>query len=392
MTSRRARITAIIVTALMLWGFPRAAGAVRLKEISSVQGVRDNPLIGYGLVVGLMGTGDKNNTQFTVRSLVNMLKRLGVAVTPEKVQVKNVAAVMVTAKLPPFIRPGQKIDALVSSVGDAKSLQGGTLLMTPIKGADGRIYAVAQGPISVGGYSFGGSSGTNVLQNHPTVGTITNGALVERPAPFDLPDGKGVRFILDRADFTTARRAALALNQRLGPGMARCIDARTLELSLPEGYVERAAEFIALAESVEVVPDTTGRIVLDERTGTVIMGEQVRVDPVAIAQGGLTVIIQERPEVSQPLPFSPAAPQGAAVQPGQLPGVDLAPGGQTVVAPRTDIQVEEGSDGVALFNGGVTIGQLVKALNAIGASPRQLITIFQAIDRAGALRAHLEII
>lgn len=375
---------------LLLFVFPDAGGAARLKEISSIQGVRENPLIGYGLVAGLQGSGDKDNTDFTVQSLTNMLQRMGIQVSPDDVKVKNVAAVMVTAELPAFARPGQAIDVVVSSLGDAKSLLGGTLLLTPLRGPDGLVYAVAQGPVSVGGFTFGGASGGRVQQNHPTVAKIPNGAVVEREVAVAVDGKTTFRLALHRADFTTAQRAVQAINARWGPSTANCVDARTLEIHVPESHHSRVGEFLALAESIEIQPDTTGKIVLDERTGTVVMGERVRVDPVAIAQGGLTVIIKERPEVYQPLPFSPES-TGGGVTTDETTGAVLAPGGQTVVVPRSEVQVEEKSENVVLLQGGVSIGELVAALNAIGMTPRQLITILQAIHRAGALHADLEL-
>lgn len=367
------------------------ASAVRLKEISSIQGIRDNPLVGYGLVVGLQGTGDQSNTQFTVQSLTNMLRRMGIQVPPDAVKVKNVAAVMVTAHLPPFARIGQTIDGLVSSVGDAKSLQGGTLLLTQLRGPDGEVYAVCQGPVSVGGFTFGGNSGGRIQQNHPTVGTVANGVTVEREVSVPIEGKTAFRILLHREDFTTARRAAEAINARLGDGAAKCLDSRTIELSVPTGHSGSISDFLAAVEGVALTPDTSGKIILDERTGTVVMGERVRIDPVAIAQGGLTVIIKESPEVSQPGAFAPRPPSGSGPAPGPGSGADMAPGGQTVVVPRTEIQAEERSARVVLLQGGVSIGELVRALNAIGATPRQLITILQAIHRAGALHAHLEV-
>jgi flagellar P-ring protein precursor FlgI len=325
------RLWEVILILILALPWPTAVQAVRLKEIADIQGVRENPLIGYGLIVGLQGTGDKNNTQFTVQSLANMLQRLGIQVPADQVKVKNVAAVMVTAKLLPFVRPGQRLDVQVASIGDAQSLRGGTLLMTPLRGTDGQAYAVAQGPVSVGGFAFGGASGGTVQQNHPTVGTIPNGAIVERQVAVPL-EGKSVfRFVLHRADFTTAQHAAQAIGARWGEDAVHSLDARTLEVRVPEAYRSRVGEFLALTETVEVQPDASGRIILDERTGTVVMGEMVRVDPVAIAQGGLTVIIKERPEVSQPLPFS-SSPSGAAgPTTAKGSGAEFAPGGQTVV-------------------------------------------------------------
>lgn len=375
---------------LNFWPLHASAG-VRLKEISSIEGIRSNPLVGYGLVVGLQGSGDQNNTQFTVHSLANMLQRMGIRVPPEAVKVKNVAAVMVTTQLPAFARQGQSLDVQVASIGDAKSLQGGTLLLTPLHGPDGQVYVLAQGAVSVGGFTFGGASGGKVQQNHPTVGIVPNGGTVEKEVRSSFGQKDIFKLVLHQEDFTTAQRAARALNNKLGPGVARTIDGRTLELVVPSAFEGRQAEFLAAAEAVEIQPDASGKVILDERTGTVIMGERVRIDPVAVAQGGLTVIIKETPEVVPAAPFSPKAPKGAQPSSGATTGADMAPGGQTVVAPRSDVKVEEKGQGVTLLQGGVTIAELVRALNAIGANPRQLITILQAIHKAGALHATLEV-
>jgi len=390
MACRRRSWLRLCLVVLFLWPWTEAQ-AVRLKEISSIEGVRSNPLVGYGLVVGLQGSGDQNNTLFTVHSLANMLQRMGIRVPPEAIKVKNVAAVMVTAQLPAFVRQGQSLDVQVSSLGDAKSLQGGTLLLTPLHGPDGQVYVLAQGAVSVGGFSFGGASGGRVQQNHPTVGIVPNGGIVEREVRSSFGQKDVFRLVLHQEDFTTAQRAVTAINARLGPGVARTLDGRTLELVIPISYDGRQAEFLALAEAVEIQPDASGKVILDERTGTVIMGERVRIDPVAIAQGGLTVIIKETPEVSPAPPFSPRPPQGAQPSTGATTGADMAPGGQTVVVPRSEVKVEEKGQGVTLFQGGVTIAELVRALNAIGANPRQLITILQAIHKAGALHANLEV-
>lgn len=381
----------MLITAMSLVGLLGQAEAIRLKEISTIEGVRSNPLVGYGLVVGLQGTGDQNNTQFTVHSLSNMLQRMGIRIGADAIKVKNVAAVMVTAQLPAFARTGQRLDVQVASIGDAKSLQGGTLLLTPLRGPDGEVYVVAQGQVSVGGFSFGGASGGRVQQNHPTVGIVPNGGSVEREIPLNFSQRESFRLVLNRDDFTTAQRAAQALNRALGPGVANCVDGRTLELVPPPAYQGRQAEFLALAEAVELQPDSSGKVILDERTGTVIMGERVRIDPVAIAQGGLTVIIKETPEVVPAAAFSPRPPQAASPSRGETTGADLAPGGQTAIVPRSDVQVQEKGQGVTLLSSGVTIGDLVRALNAIGANPRQLITILQAIHRSGALHAQLEV-
>lgn len=380
-----------MVLLLVVLSSVQSSWAVRLKEISSIEGVRSNPLVGYGLVIGLQGTGDQNNTQFTVHSLSNMLLRMGIRVPAEAIKVKNVAAVVVTAQLPAFVRQGQKIDVQVSSIGDAKSLQGGTLVLTPLRGPDGEVYVVAQGPVSVGGFTFGGASGGRVQQNHPTVGIVPNGGTVEKELPTLFNQRESFRLVLNKEDFTTARRAAIAINAYFGGGVATCVDSRTVELLVPAQFYNRQAEFLAAVESVEIQPDASGKVILDERTGTVIMGEKVKIDPVAVAQGGLTVIIKETPEVVPAAPFSPRPPQGSTPTSAPTTGADMAPGGQTVVVPRSDIQVQEKSQGVTMLSSGVTIGDLVRALNAIGANPRQLITILQAIHRAGALHAQLEV-
>lgn len=369
---------------------PDPSFSLRIKDIVEIEGVRDNQLIGYGLVVGLKGTGDKMGTDFTLQSLVNMLERMGVSVDKKDVSVKNVAAVVVTAELPAFAKVGSRLDALVSSIGDAQSLLGGTLLLTPLKGPDGKIYAVAQGPISIGGFAFGGAGGRAQV-NHPTVGRIVGGTWVEEEIVFRFNDKKEITIALHHPDFTTITRMVQAINRGLQMDLAVAVDAGTARISIPSQYQGHLTDLIARIELIEVVPDIRARVVLDERTGTVVMGENVRVSLVAISHGNLSIIIKERPQVSQPLPFAPSPPIGGGAVVTEE-GVTLAPGGQTVVTPDTEIQVEEQESKLNILPRNVSIGDLVRALNALGVSPRDLIAILQTIKAAGALHAELEII
>ena len=346
------------------------AWAIRVKDIAQIGGVRYNQLVGYGLVVGLSGSGDREGTEFTVQSLVSMLRKMGVTVDPQEVKVKNVAAVMVTTNLPPFAKPGSRIDVQVSSMGDARSLQGGTLLLTPMRGADGQVYAVAQGPLSIGGFSFGGAAGGGVQKNHPTVGQIPAGAIVEKVVPGEFDDKKTLTVSLHGPDFTTAQRLTWAINSRFGKQMARAIDSNTVVVQIPDYYPGGAVELAAAIENLDIVPDAAAKVVIDERTGTVVMGENVRISTLAISHGNLTIEIKEQPRVSQPLPFS---------------------GGTTQVIPESEVTVKEEKDNLIVVPAGVSIGEVVKALNAIGATPRDLIAILQAIKAAGALQAELEI-
>jgi flagellar P-ring protein precursor FlgI len=361
-------LNVLLITSLLAHGI---CGAARLKDIASFRGTATNPLIGYGLVVGLNGTGDKDKTIFTVSTLANLLDNIGIHVDPALVKVKNVAGVMVTAKLPPFARIGTKIDVQVSSVGDAKSLEGGTLLMTPLKGPDGRAYAVVQGPISTGGFSAGGQSGSSVQKNHPTVGYISGGGTVEQEVPIQYNDLSNVDLVLKTPDFTTANKVAAGVNAVLNGQYAKAVDAASIKLQIPEGYGDRMVEIFSRLENMEVQPDAVAKVVINERTGTIVMGEHVRVSPVAVAHGSLTVQVSEKTNVSQPLPFSK---------------------GGTVVTPQSKVEVQEGKGSLAMIGGGVTIGQVVQGINAIGATPRDLINILQAIKAAGALQAELEII
>jgi flagellar P-ring protein precursor FlgI len=361
----------VLLLVLLFWLPCERAAAIRLKDIATIQGVRHNQLLGYGLVVGLNGTGDGSGTEFTVQSLVNMLERLGVHVNPDDVKVDNVAAVMVTAQLPPFARRGSKVDVLVSSMGDAESLLGGTLLLTPLRGVDGEVYALSQGPLLVGGFSTGGLAGGGVQKNHQTVARIPHGATIEKEVNFRFEDGQDLLISLYHPDFTTAQRTVAALNTLTDRAFARALDPGTIRVEISEEARSDLVGLLAQLEQVEITPDSRAKIVLAERTGTVVMGENVRISTVAVAHGNLSLQIKETRNVSQPLPFSR--------------------GGRTVVTPESDIQVNEDNAQLVLLERGASIGEVVRALNAVGATPRDLITIFQALRTAGALQAELEI-
>jgi flagellar P-ring protein precursor FlgI len=349
------------------------SGTTRIKDIVDIEGVRDNMLVGYGLVVGLNGTGDSlNNSPFTQQSLIGMLERLGVNVRAEKLNTKNIAAVMVTATLPPFTNQGTRIDASISALGDAKSLQGGTLLVTPLLGADGQVYAVTQGPVAVAGFTASGDAGS-VTQNIPTTGRIANGAIVEREILFSLAGMTSTRLGLRNPDFTTARRIASAINNHLHYAAAVADNPSSVTLNVPPGYGAGIVNLITDIEQLPVTPDQVARVVIDERSGVIVMGKDVRISTIALAQGNLTIRITETPQVSQPNAF--------------------AQQGQTVVVPRSDIQVENSGDGkkVAILSSGVSLQTLVSGLNALGVGPRDIITILQSIKAAGALQAEIEV-
>jgi flagellar P-ring protein precursor FlgI len=380
----------LIIAAVFIFMGPLTGYSARLKDISTIKGIRQNQLLGYGLIVGLNGSGDKGGTSFTIQALVNMLEHIGVHVSPEEVKVKNVAAVIVSAKLPPFARIGNKIDVILSSIGDAKSLQGGTLLLTPLKGVDGKVYALAQGPVSIGGYSAGGEAGGGVTKNHPTVGRISGGASIEKEIPLTIMSKKEFTIILNNPDFNTAARAANAINLKMGENLAKPIDSGTLQFNVPEKYEGGVVRLIARIEEVEIEPDSVAKVIVNEKTGTVVVGENVRIQKVAVAHGNLSINIKEKRDVSQPLPFSPS---GGGVAPQQMAkGTIVAPGGNTVVVPESDVSIAEEANRLLLIPKGRTIGELVNALNAIGVTPRDLITILQAIKAAGALQGELEII
>jgi len=360
-----------IALALILLAVP-AFGA-RVKDIASIEGVRQNQLTGYGLVAGLTGTGDSQQAIFTVQSVLNMLRRRGLTlnVNPRQLQIKNVASVSVTASLPPFARQGSRIDVQISSLGDAKSLQGGTLLMTPLFAADGQVYAVAQGAVSLGGGFSARAAGASAQKSHSTTAILPGGALVEREVPVELGAGGVLTIALRRPDFTTAARLASAVNVALARAAARPLDPGTVTVALEGGSPDAAVATATAIEQVEVTPDTAARIILNERTGTVIIGSEVRVMPVAIAHGSLNVTVKTDFGVSQPAPFS---------------------GGQTVVVPDSTLKVEEGAkQNLLLLRPGVSLGDLVAAVNALGVTPQDLIAILQAIQAAGALEAELEL-
>jgi flagellar P-ring protein precursor FlgI len=367
----RQSLSLLAALVLLLGPLVQPAAAIRLKDIATFKGVRPNQLIGNGLVVGLNGTGDGTNVDFNIQELANMLTQMGINVSRDKIKVKNVATVAVTSLLPPFSRTGAKIDVQVSSLGDAKSLQGGTLLLTPLKGVDGQVYALAQGPVSVGGFAAGGQAGGGVTKNHPTAGRIANGATVEREIPLDFLDKESFTLSLHEADFTTSQRAVTAINRGLRGNFALSRDGGTITVKIPPHFKGQVVPLLASLENLEVIPDSVAKVILDERNGTVVMGANVRVSTVAVAHGNLMVRIKERPRVSQPLPFSE---------------------GQTTVVPDTSVTTQEGENRLMVLPEGVSIGQVVQALNAIGVTPRDLIAILQAIKAAGALQAKLEVI
>ncbi|MFA7061369.1 MAG: flagellar basal body P-ring protein FlgI [Pedobacter sp.] len=361
----------IFIICAMLLLLASSAHATRIKDIASFEGVRENQLVGYGLVVGLNGSGDSDQTRFPIQSVVNMLERMGVTVNRADITLKNVAAVIVTATLPPFAKQGNRLDVTVSSLGDAKSIAGGTLVMTPLKGGDNLVYAVAQGSVLTNSFAFGGAA-ASAQKNHPTAGRVPNGGLVERELPNMLAGKTSLRLNLSQADFTTASRIASVINDKFKSPVAITADPGTVVLQIPEGYANRTVEFVASLETLEVKPDVSARVVLNERTGTIVMGDNVRISTVAVSHGNLSLVIKETPQVSQPAPFSKT--------------------GETVVVPRTDVKVTEESRRMMLVPEGASIGDVIRALNLLGVTPRDLIGILQAIKAAGALQADLTII
>lgn len=344
----------------------------RIKDLAQIEGVRQNNLVGYGLVVGLNGTGDTlNNAPFTRQSLTAMLERLGVNTRGAQLRTANVAAVMVTASLPAFATQGTRVDVTVSALGDAKSLQGGTLLVTPLMGADGEVYAVGQGSVAIAGFQAEGEA-AKITRGVPTVGRISNGALIEREIEFKLNAQRGLRLALRNPDLTTAKRLAASINDFLGADTAEPVDPSTVNIRIPPKYRGNMVQLLTEIEQLRVEPDQTARIVIDERSGIIVMGRDVRVSQVAVAQGNLTVTISERPVVSQPVvPFTE---------------------GTTEVVPRTRVRVDTGDGNkLAIVREGVTLRELVDGLNALGIGPRDLISILQAIKAAGALQADIEV-
>jgi flagellar P-ring protein precursor FlgI len=352
----------------------QTASATRIKDIAQLGGVRENQLVGYGLVTGLAGTGDDlKKVLFTRQALYNMMVRQGITVNPtefDKIKSKNVAAVMVTAALPPFAKPGSTIDVQVSSIGDAGSLAGGNLLLTSLKGPDGKVYAVAQGPMTIGAFSFGGKA-AKAQKNHPTVGRIANGAIVEQGVSVALGNDGSLSYRLRASDFTTASNMSEAINATFGAGTASPIDSTTVSVTVPDEFKTQPVPFIARLESLDIKIDTNAKVVINERTGTIVMGQDVRLSTVAVSHGNLSIVIKEDLEVFQPNPLA---------------------AGETVITPKTSIDITEDDGNLMVVKEGVSISAVADALNAIGATPRDLIAIFQAIKAAGAMQGELVVL
>ncbi len=352
--------------------------AARIKDIASVEGVRDNLLIGYGLVVGLDRTGDSVvGGQFTAQAIISMLNTMGINLKIDPIQLltRNTASVMVTAKLPPFARPGMKLDIQVSSMANAKSLKGGTLLLTPLKAANQQVYAVAQGPISTSGFEAG-DGGTSVIKNQQSGGIIPGGAIVERAVDLDIKSWEKFSLTMNQADFVTALRVSEAINAHLGDGVASAVSSGQIQVGVPERYQGKIVQMIAAVEGLDVKVDVRAKVVVNERTGTIVMGEHVRLASMAISHGSLTIKIKTRFDVSQP----------------EAPGLIGSAAGNTVVTPSVDTEAEEEKDRVIQVDGSVTLGDLVKALNSVGVTPRDLVAVLTAAKAAGALQAELELI
>lgn len=372
---RGREITRTLVLLLFCLALLVAAGiapahAVRLKDIANFSGMRNNELVGYGLVVGLSGTGDSNTSEFTIRSLANMLEKMGVNVNTANLKPKNTAAVMVTARMASSARPGSQLDVTVSSMGDAKSLLGGVLLLTPLRGLDGRVYAIGQGPLTLGGYSAEGQA-TTAQKNITTVARIPNGAIVEREVPFQFNKQEGLTINLSGTpDFGTAMQVVGRINGAIGGGFAKAVDAATIQMSIPPRFQNNIVPLVASLENLDISPDSRARVVVDEKTGTVVLGGNVRLTRVAVAHGNLQIVVSETPQVSQPGPFSQ---------------------GQTVVTPQTGVKVKEQNNRLLLMEG-ATLQELVDGLNSVGATPRDLISILRTLKTAGSLHADLEVI
>jgi flagellar P-ring protein FlgI len=367
------KLAIFVLCALLGFNVAPALGYSRVKDLVEVEGIRDNMLVGYGLVVGLNGSGDSlKNAPFTQQTLQTMLERMGVNTRGETMQTKNTAAVMVTANLPAFAAQGTRIDVSVSALGDAKSLQGGTLLVTTLFGADGQIYALGQGPVTIGGFSASGDSGSSVTRGVPTAGRIANGAIVEREIPYALAGQTSLKLSLHNPDLMTASRIAAAVNNYLGSNVADVSDPSTVHLAVPASYPHGVVGLLTDVEQVKVDPDQPAKVVIDEQSGVIVMGSDVRISTIAIAQGNLTIRVNETPEVSQPGPFSK---------------------GTTQVVPRTQIQIDDSKGNkMAVLHEGVSLQSLVDGLNALGVGPRDIISILQAIKAAGALQADIQVI
>jgi len=348
-----------------------SAAATRIKDIASIAGIRDNQLTGYGLLVGLNGTGDRSQTYFPTQTLANMLERSGITINPARVRVKNIASVMVTATLPPNARQGSRIDVNVASIGDAQSIQGGLLIQTPLLGADGQVYVVADGQVVLGGFNAGGRN-ARVQLNHPTSGRIPNGGLVEKEIIVDLSDRKQLNYILHQSDFTTASRAAKAINAAVDSTVAGAIDSRTIEIMVPDSYGGRIVEYIAEIENVTMDVDIRARVIVNEKTGTIVMGSEVRISKISIIHGSLSVQVGTTYDVSHPNPFSR--------------------NGETVIVPEETVTAQEDEGRSVTLPDGASVEEIVKGLNEIGAGPRDIIAILKAIKAHGALQAELVII
>lgn len=362
-----------LIACLVTLLFSSCAQAERLKDLASIQGVRTNQLIGYGLVVGLNGSGDQTTqTPFTVQTFNNMLSQFGIKVPPGgNVQLKNVAAVSVHAELPAFARPGQTIDITVSSIGNAKSLRGGSLLMTPLKGIDGNVYAIAQGNLVVGGFDAGGADGSRITVNVPSAGRIPSGATVERAVPSGFNQGDYLTLNLNRPDFTTAKNIVDKLNEMLGPRVAQALDAGSIRVSAPMDPTQRV-DYLSIIENLEIeAGQAVAKVIINSRTGTIVIGQNVRVQPAAVTHGSLTVVITEDPIVSQPEPFSQ---------------------GQTAIVPRSKVNAAQEAKPMFKFGPGTTLDEIVRAVNQVGAAPSDLMAILEALKQAGALQADLIVI
>jgi len=359
-----------IIPLIICLFFAGSANASRIKDIAFFEGVRTNHLVGYGLVVGLDGTGDKGGAVFTQQSIANMFVKMGIKIDPKLIKVKNTAAVLITAELPPFSRPGSRIDVLVSSIGDAKSLNGGTLIMTPMKGADNHVYASAQGPISLGGFLASGS-GVSVKKNHQTAGRIPGGALVESYVPFKMGAHGDMRLTLREPDFTTMERMARAINENLGEGAAKPLDAGTISITVPRNGERGIFPFISMIEQIDVSTDVVSKVIINERTGTVVLGENVTISEVAVSHGDISVEIKTQYLISQP---------------------NALADGTTVVQPKATLGVKEKEARLIVLPRAVMLKEVVRALNLVGVTPRDLVAILEAIKAAGALHAELEVI
>ncbi len=364
-----ARALSYMLTLALLLCFALPAKAVRIKDIANFSGQRDNQLIGYGLVVGLAGTGDKNSVSFTKSSIANMMDKMGIGVDSEDVKVKNVASVMVTARMPVSAKPGSRIDVTLSSVGDASSLLGGVLLQTTLKGVDGKVYALAQGSLTVGGFTAEGAA-ARTQKNISTVGIIPGGGVIERGIPFQFNDQSKLTLNLRTPDFSTSQDISERVNEAMGGPFSKAMDAATVQVQVPPQYTNNLVPLMASLENIEVSPDAPAKVVVDEKTGTVVLGRNVRISQTAVAHGNLQITVQESEQVSQPGPFSQ---------------------GQTVVSPETEVNVREENRRLLMVEG-ATLQELVDGLNAIGATPRDLISILRTMQVSGALHAQLEVL